>query len=177
MFFEPQTSTGCGLFCNLRGSIWPFFSRKSNVSLREKTVKNTNLVPSRHCKRVNDSLPVDMHYSKTSLLKLPYNKARTKTRSRRGSRINIDRFPKRASKAQAFGGSGGINTSIMKNLTDFSKTVETVWIRAWQAGKARFLVEIAYYHRTTNVLPRDENGNVIVAFILKNGLVHLCIYL
>ena len=58
-----------------------------------------------------------------------------------------------------------LNTSIMKNLTDFSKTVETVLIRAWQACKARFLVKIAYYHRTTNVLTRDDNGNAIVAFI------------
>ena len=66
-----------------------------------------------------------------------------------------------------------LNTSIMKNMTDFSKTVETVWIRAWQACKARFLVEIAYYHRTTNVVTRDENGSAIVAFIKKNGLVHL----
>ena len=79
------------------------------ISLREKTLKNTNLVPSRHFKRVKDSLPVDMHYSKTSLLKLPYNETRTKTRSRRGSRINTDRFPKRAPKAQAFGGSGGMS--------------------------------------------------------------------
>ena len=55
----------------------------------------------------------------------------------------------------------------MKNLTDFSKTVETVWIRTWQACKARFLVESAYYHRTTNVLTRDENGNAVVAFIKK----------
>ena len=48
------------------------------VFLREKTLKNTNLVPSRHFKRVKDSLPVEMHYSKTSLLKLPYNETRKK---------------------------------------------------------------------------------------------------
>ena len=54
-----------------------FFSQI--VSLREKTLKNTNLVPSRHFKRVKDSLQIDMHYSKTSLLKLPYNETRTKT--------------------------------------------------------------------------------------------------
>ena len=36
----------------------------------------------------------------------------------------------------------------------------------------------ANYHRTTNFLTRDENGNATVAFIKKkNGLVHLCIYL
>ena len=59
-----------------------------------------------------------------------------------------------------------LNTSITKNLTDFSKTVETAWISAWQECKARFYVEIAYY-RTTNVVTRDENGSAIVAFIKK----------
>ena len=70
-------STGCGVFAILgREFDSVFFSQI--VSLREKTLKNTNLVPSRHFKRVKDSLPVDMHYSKTSLLKLPYNETRTK---------------------------------------------------------------------------------------------------
>ena len=108
MFFEPHTSTGCGVF-GILGRVFDHFFFLQIVSLREKTLKNTNLVPSRHFKRVKDSLPVDMHYSKTSLLKLPYNETRTKTRSRRGSRINTDRFPKRAPKAQAFGGSGGMS--------------------------------------------------------------------
>ena len=107
MFFEPHTSTGCGVFAIL-GRVFDHFFPQI-VSLREKTLKNTNLVPSRHFKRVKDSLSVDMHYSKTSLLKLPYNETRTKTRSRRGSRINTDRFPKRAPKAQAFAGSGGMS--------------------------------------------------------------------
>ena len=191
-------------FCYLWARIWPFFFAQI-VSLREKTRKNTSLVPSRHFKRVKDSLPFETHYSETSLLKLLYSETRTKTRSKRGSRIDIsDRFPKRAPKAQAFGGSGGmsqweifsiltsqsplswvsesfrqdnlansfssdealqLNTSVMKNLTDFSKTVETVWIHAWQACKARFLVEIAYYHRTINVVTRDEIGRAIVAFL------------
>ena len=106
-----------------------------------------------------------MHYSKTSLLnKVPYKGTRTKTRSRRGSRINTDRIPKRAPKAEAFGGLGAclngkffsilnfpkslswvsesfrqdnlassfssdealqLNISIIKDLTDFRKTVET----------------------------------------------------
>ena len=57
-----------------------FFSQI--VSLREKTLKNINLVPSRHFKRVKDSLPVDMHYSKTSLLKLPYYETTKSTTSR-----------------------------------------------------------------------------------------------
>ena len=62
-----------------------------------------------------------------------------------------------------------LNTSIMKNLTDFSKTVETVWIRAWQACKARFLVKIRYYHRTINVVTRDENGTAFAPFFKKMG--------
>ena len=40
------------------------------VSVREKTLKNTNLVKSRHIIRENPSLPVDLCCSKTSLLKL-----------------------------------------------------------------------------------------------------------
>ena len=99
-----HSSTGCGVFAIL-GRVFDHFFPQI-VSLREKTLKNTNLVPSRHFKRVKDSLSVDMHYSKTSLLKLPYNETRTKTRSRRGSRINTDRFPKRAPQAQALGGPG-----------------------------------------------------------------------
>ena len=66
----------------------------------------------------------------------------------------------------------------MKNMTDFSKTNETVWIRAWQACKARFLVQIAYYYRTTNVVTRDEHGSAIVAFIKKkwvSSFMHLSI--
>ena len=39
------------------------------VSLTEKTLKNTNLVPSRHLKRVKDSLPFDMDYSNLTYLK------------------------------------------------------------------------------------------------------------
>ena len=33
-----------------------------------------------------------------------------------------------------------------------------------------------YYHRTTNVLTRDENGNAIVAFIKKKKWVSSYIY-
>ena len=117
MFFEPHTSTGCG-FSAILGRVFDHFFFPQIVSLREKTLKNTNLVPSRHFKRVKDSLPVDMHYSKTSLLKLPYNETKTKTRSRRGSRINTDRFPKRAPKAEAFGGFGG--TSQWEIFFDFN---------------------------------------------------------
>ena len=72
-------STGCGVFAILgREFDQCFFFFRRSFPLREKTLKNTNLVSSRHFKRVKDSLPVDMHYSKTSLLKLPYNETRTK---------------------------------------------------------------------------------------------------
>ena len=41
--------------------------------MRGKALKNTNLVASRHIRRENASLPVDVRHSKTSLLKLPIN--------------------------------------------------------------------------------------------------------
>ena len=41
------------------------------VSLRVQTLSNTNLVVSRHIKRENGPLAVDVRHSKTSLLKLP----------------------------------------------------------------------------------------------------------
>ena len=85
MFFEPHTSTDVAFLQSWGAYLTIFFPQI--VSLTEKTLKNTNLVPLRHFKRVKDSLPFDMDYSKTSLLKLPYNETRTKTRSKRGSRI------------------------------------------------------------------------------------------
>ena len=42
------------------------------VSIRVKTLSNTNLAASRHIKREKNSFPVDMRRSKTSLLKFPY---------------------------------------------------------------------------------------------------------
>ena len=39
--------------------------------MRENTLRSTNLVASRHMEGENDSLPVNVHRSKTSLLKLP----------------------------------------------------------------------------------------------------------
>ena len=43
------------------------------VSLRVRTLSNTNLVASRHIKREKGSLPVDVRRSKTSLLNVPIN--------------------------------------------------------------------------------------------------------
>ena len=48
-------------------------SRSPLVSIRVKTLSNTNLVTSRHIKRDEDLLLVDVCRSKTSLLKLPHD--------------------------------------------------------------------------------------------------------
>ena len=48
-------------------------SRSSLVSIRVKTLSNTNLVTSRHIKRDEDLLLVYVCRSKTSLLKLPHD--------------------------------------------------------------------------------------------------------
>ena len=54
--------------------VLPTFSNKIIVSLRVKEPPtNTNLVPSRHIKRENSSLSIDVCHSKMSLLyKLPF---------------------------------------------------------------------------------------------------------
>ena len=41
------------------------------ASITVKKLRNTNFLSSRHVKRENTSLPVDVRHSKTSLLKLP----------------------------------------------------------------------------------------------------------
>ena len=41
------------------------------ASITVKKLRNTNFIPSRHVKRENTSLPVDVRRSKKSLLKLP----------------------------------------------------------------------------------------------------------
>ena len=70
---ERRTSTGCGLIPNLGRDVDQIFGQI--IFMREKTLKNTNLVVSRHIKRENGSLPVDVHRSKTFLLKLPIVKS------------------------------------------------------------------------------------------------------
>ena len=67
----PRMSTGSGLFAILGCDFDHIF--RQIVSMREKAPKNTNLVASRHIRRENASLPVDVRHSKTSLLKLPIN--------------------------------------------------------------------------------------------------------
>ena len=66
---ERRTSTGCGLIPNLGRDVDQIFGQI--MFMRGKTLKNTNLVALRHIKRENGSLPVDVHRSKTFLLKIP----------------------------------------------------------------------------------------------------------
>ena len=67
--FEQRTSIGSGLFPFLDDGIAQIFSQI--VSIRVKKLCNTNFISSRHIKRENASLPVDVRRSKTPLLKLP----------------------------------------------------------------------------------------------------------
>ena len=64
-------STGSGLFAMLGRDVDQIF--RQIISMREKTLTNTNLVALRHFERKNATLPVDVHRSNTSLLKLPNN--------------------------------------------------------------------------------------------------------
>ena len=67
--FERRTSTGSCFFAPLRRDFEQIFGQI--VSIRVKTLSNTNLVGPRHIKREKRLLPVDVRRSKTSLLKLP----------------------------------------------------------------------------------------------------------
>ena len=67
--FERRTLTGSGLFALLSRDFAHIFGQI--VSIRVNTVINKNLVPSRHIIREKGSPPVDVHRSKTSLLKAP----------------------------------------------------------------------------------------------------------
>ena len=67
--FERRTSTGNGLFALVSRDFEQIF--RQIVSIRIKTLGNTNTVAARLTKRENGSLPVDVRSSKTLLLKLP----------------------------------------------------------------------------------------------------------
>ena len=67
--FERRTLTGSGLFSFFDGSFAQIFSQIASITV--KKLRNTNFISSRHVKRENTSLPVDVRRSKTSLLKLP----------------------------------------------------------------------------------------------------------
>ena len=62
-------SIGSGLFSFLGNGIALIFSQI--VSIRLKKLYNTNFISSRHIKRENALLTVDVRLSKTPLLKLP----------------------------------------------------------------------------------------------------------
>ena len=67
--FERRTSTGSGLFSFFDGGFAQIFSQIASITV--KKLRNTNFISSRHVKRENTSLPVDVRCSKTWLLKLP----------------------------------------------------------------------------------------------------------
>ena len=67
--FECRTSTGSGLFSFFDSGFAQIFSQIASITV--KKLRNTNFISSRHVKRENTSLPVDVRRSKTSLLKLP----------------------------------------------------------------------------------------------------------
>lgn len=66
---ERRTSIGSGFFSFSNDGIVFIFSQI--VSIRVKKLCNTNFISSRHIKRENALLPVDVLRSKTPLLKLP----------------------------------------------------------------------------------------------------------
>jgi len=68
-FFERRSSNGSGLFELLGRDFEQIIGRI--VSIRVKTLSNTNLVASRHIKSEKGLLSVDVRRSKTSLLKHP----------------------------------------------------------------------------------------------------------
>ena len=70
-------STGCGVFAILGREFDQCFFFADRF-LERKDTKEYKFGTIKAFERVKYSLPVDMHYSKTSLLKLPYNETRTK---------------------------------------------------------------------------------------------------
>ena len=78
--FERRTSTGSGLFSFFDGGFAQIFSQIASITV--KKLRNTNFISSRHVKRENTSLPVDVRRSKTSLLKLPNMLIKTLTSTR-----------------------------------------------------------------------------------------------
>ena len=71
--FERRTSIGSGLFSIFDGGFAQIFSQIASITV--KKLRNTNFISSRHVKRENTSLPVDVRRSKTSLLTLPIFRA------------------------------------------------------------------------------------------------------
>ena len=70
--FERRTSTGSGLFSSFDGVFAQIFSQIAFITVTK--LRNKNFISSRHVKRENASLPVDVRRSKTPLLKLSISK-------------------------------------------------------------------------------------------------------
>ena len=87
--FERRTSTGSGLFSFFDGGFAQIFSQIASITV--KKLRNSNFISSRHVKRENTSLPVDVRRSKTSLLKLPIGTQRTEKRATKNGRAVIKR--------------------------------------------------------------------------------------
>ena len=66
--FERRTSTGSGLFSFLNGGFAQVFSQITSLTVKKQ--RNSNFISSKHVKRENALLPVDVRRSKTPLLKL-----------------------------------------------------------------------------------------------------------
>ena len=81
--FERRTSTGSSLFSFFDGGFAQIFSQIASITV--KKLRNTNFISSRHVKRENTSLPVDVRRSKTSLLKLP----NLESRLRQTANVNL----------------------------------------------------------------------------------------
>ena len=86
--FERRTSTGSGLFSFFDGGFAQIFSQIASITV--KKLRNINFISSRHVKRENTSLPVDVRRSKTLLLKLPIIRLnRQNNTSARAARFSV----------------------------------------------------------------------------------------
>ena len=88
--FERRTSTGSDLFSFFDGGFAQIFSQIASIIV--KKLRNTNFISSRHVKRENTSLPVDVRRSKTSLLKLPIGLQRQLRRQRKRLKNDVAVF-------------------------------------------------------------------------------------
>ena len=69
MFLSDARQPEVAFFSFFDGGFAQIFSQIASITV--KKLRNTNFISSRHVKRENTSLPVDVRRSKTSLLKLP----------------------------------------------------------------------------------------------------------
>ena len=69
MFLSDARQPEVAFFHFFDGGFAQIFSQIASITV--KKLRNTNFISSRHVKRENTSLPVDVRRSKTSLLKLP----------------------------------------------------------------------------------------------------------